>query len=166
MEFPDDTGMHHHPMPCKNDEQFTLSLLQAAVALSSESFPVKPRDGKGFSLSVNSTIRKRKKKSISREVSSTVHSFSPSPSKRLSFFSMTQALGFFQELMSGLFTEKELHLLGRQGRRASPAAILNVPFVLLRCSGQDPARTLSPRRNSPEGRAQRHFQQPGLFFHS
>jgi len=79
---------------------------------------------------------------------------------------MTQALGFFQELMSGLFVEKELHLQGRQGRRASPAAILNVAFVLLCCCSQDPARTLSPLRSSTKGRGQSHFQQPALFFHS
>jgi hypothetical protein len=45
----------------------------------------------------------------------------------------TQVFGFFQELMSGLFTETEPHLQAREGKRVSPVAMVNVAFVLLLC---------------------------------
>lgn len=116
MEFPDDTGMYHHSMSCKNDKQGTLSLLQPAVALSSMSFPVKPWDGKAFSLSVNSNIRKREKKSISREVSSTVQSFSPSPSKCLSYFPWHKHLDFSKSWCQGFSWRKScIYRAGKEG---------------------------------------------------
>lgn len=113
MEFPDDTRMHHHTVSCKNDKQATLSLLQAAVALSSVSFPVKPRDGKG---SIPSVSTKRKKKSISREVPSTVHSFSPSPSKCLSYFPWHKHLDFSKSWCQGFSWRKScIYWAGREG---------------------------------------------------
>lgn len=94
--------------------------------------------------------------------SSAIHS---QPKQVPQLFSMTQALGFFQELMSGLFMEKELHWQGRQGRRASPA-----PSQCALCAalllGPAPCKNFESPRNSAEGRAQGRFQQPELFFHS
>lgn len=38
--------------------------------------------------------------------------------------------------MSGLFTETEQHLQAREGKRVSPAATVNVAFVLRLCQSQ------------------------------
>lgn len=64
---------------------------------------------------------------------------------------LTQVFGFFQELMSGLFTETEQHLQTRRGKRVSPAAMFNVAFVWFHCQRQeDPARQsyLVPEKTS------------------
>lgn len=104
-------------MSCKNDKQGTLEFTTASCSSFLSVLPCKTlRDGKAFSLSVNSNIRKREKKSISREVSSTVQSFSPSPSKCLSYFPWHKHLDFSKSWCQGFSWRKScIYRAGKEG---------------------------------------------------
>lgn len=152
MEFPDGTGMYHHPLPYKNDKQAAPSLLQPAVALSSVSFPVKPGEGKGFSLPVNSNMGKRKKKKHLQRGFTHSSVIQPQPKQVPQLFFHDTSTWIFPRADVRAFHGERAAFSGQAGKEGFPSrATLNVPFVLLRRSGQDPARTLSPRRNSPRG---------------
>lgn len=162
MEFPDDTGMHHHTVSCKNDKQATLSLLQA---LSSVSFPVKPWDGKGSIPSVNTNTQERKKKSISREVPSTVHSFSPSPSKCLSYFPWHKHLDFSKSWCQGFSWRKScIYWAGREGGLPQHHSQCALCAALLLRPG--PCKNFESLQKLSRGEGTQTFSFPGLFFHS